>query len=69
MIKWEYCHIYDGKVYFLRQDGQRIEIKDKNIAQLGQEGWEMVAVSYTPFGVTGKIISQLFFKRPVEGKS
>jgi len=69
MIKWEYCHIYDGKVYFLRQDGQRIEIKDKNIAQLGQEGWEMVAVSYHSIRSDWEDNFPVIFKRPVEGKS
>ncbi len=78
MQKWEYCEIelsYDmgvsGKGWIYKPDGKHKELQFQKygagLAQLGLEGWEIVASSnHAAFGQSKSNTVSYMLKRPIE---
>lgn len=77
MQKWEYCEIelyygmgVYGKVWFYKPDGKHKEIQlekyGAGIAQLGLDGWEIVAASnHAAFDQSANNTVSYMLKRPL----
>ena len=61
MQRWEYCELYKGNVlYYHTQQEASFKNVYEAVAQLGMEGWEVVAVTHDDYGSPKYYI----FKRP-----
>ena len=79
MQKWEYCEIelsygmgVTGKAWFYKADGKHKEVQfekyGSGLAQLGLDGWEVVAASnHAAFGQSTNNTVSYILKRPLPG--
>lgn len=74
MTKWEYCEVeiilLENNLYYYKTDGKHVKVNGKFgalVAQLGEDGWEMVtAAEWAGPGILkDRRVLSVFFKRPI----